>query len=105
MIFPPRQNGNEYNRFRNSFQNLQNLQNIFITSHVTPHLTLQNKELIDDLTKTKDELSGFNRMSSKQQIELDAAILQKNEKIKSCNRMELEVVIFIYHYKSIESKP
>ena len=79
--------------------------NIFITSHVTLHLTLQNKELIDDLTKTKDELSGFNRMCSKQQIELDAAILQKNEKIKSCNRMELEVVIFINHYESIESKP
>ena len=65
---------------------------------MTPHLTLQNRELTDDLIKTKEELGRLNTMCSEQQIELDAAIIQKNEKIKSCNRMELKVVIFIHHY-------
>ena len=48
-------------------------------------------DMKDDLTKTKDELNGFMKRCSKQQIELDEATEQKNEKIKSCNLAKQEV--------------
>ena len=52
----------------------------------------------DDLTKTKDELNGFIKMFSKQQVELDEAIQQNNDKIKSCSLAKQEVGYFCSFY-------